>query len=115
MLKSQTFQKYFLPGFVFQSVVIGGGYGTGRELVEFFLTDGPAAGLIGIVDLNFPICDLVFITKLNNEVSEGGCVATGGTSNLLVGKGLDCLDLQNLQELKNKTAVQVPRQELARQ
>ncbi len=49
MLKSQTFQKYFLPGFVFQSVVIGGGYGTGRELVEFFLTDGPAAGLIGIV------------------------------------------------------------------
>lgn len=49
MLTSPTFQKYFLPGFVFQSVVIGGGYGTGRELVEFFLTDGPAAGLLGIV------------------------------------------------------------------
>ncbi len=49
MLKSPTFQKYFLPGFVFQSVVIGGGYGTGRELVEFFLTDGPAAGMLGIV------------------------------------------------------------------
>lgn len=49
MFSSATFQKYFLPGFVFQSIVIGGGYGTGRELVEFFLTDGPAAGYLGIL------------------------------------------------------------------
>ena len=35
-LKSATFKKYLLPGFVFQSVTIGGGYGTGRELVEYF-------------------------------------------------------------------------------
>ncbi len=28
------FQRYLLPGFIFQSVVIAGGYGTGRELVE---------------------------------------------------------------------------------
>ena len=27
---------YLLPGAVLQSVMIGGGYGTGRELVEFF-------------------------------------------------------------------------------
>ena len=37
MFESPRFKKYFLPGFVFQSMVIGGGYGTGRELVEFFL------------------------------------------------------------------------------
>ncbi|MFT5145181.1 MAG: putative membrane protein YkvI [Rhodothermales bacterium] len=29
-------------------MIIGGGYGTGRELVEFFMRDGPAAGLKGM-------------------------------------------------------------------
>ncbi len=43
-----AFRRYLLPGFVFQSVVIAGGYGTGRELVEFFLSEGPLAGLYGI-------------------------------------------------------------------
>ena len=37
-MKSSWFQRYLLPGFVFQSVIIAGGYGTGRELVEFFRT-----------------------------------------------------------------------------
>lgn len=49
MLKSAFFRKYLLPGFVFQSIIIGGGYGTGRELVEFFMTDGPFAGLLGMM------------------------------------------------------------------
>ncbi len=44
----KLFRRYLLPGFVFQSVVIAGGYGTGRELVEFFLSEGPLAGLYGI-------------------------------------------------------------------
>jgi len=43
------FNKYFLPGLVFQSVVIGGGYATGRELVEFFLPAGPVGGLLGML------------------------------------------------------------------
>ncbi len=43
------FKRYLLPGLVFQSVIIGGGYGTGRELVEFFLSYGPAAGLAGMI------------------------------------------------------------------
>jgi len=34
ILTSKKFQKYFVPGIVFQSCVIAGGYGTGRELVE---------------------------------------------------------------------------------
>lgn len=41
-------KQLILPGLVFQSVVIAGGYGTGRELVEFFLSLGPRAGLLGI-------------------------------------------------------------------
>ena len=48
MLNSSFFKKYLLPGFVFQSVVIAGGYGTGRELVEYFLSSGPTGGLLGM-------------------------------------------------------------------
>lgn len=48
-VNSQTFKKYFVPGIVFQSVVIAGGYGTGRELVEFFLNFGTLGGFIGMV------------------------------------------------------------------
>ena len=42
ILTSKKFQKYFVPGIVFQSCVIAGGYGTGRELVEYFMGYGPA-------------------------------------------------------------------------
>lgn len=42
------FQTYLLPGFVFQSVIIGGGYGTGREIAEFFLAHGAFGGLLGM-------------------------------------------------------------------
>ena len=41
--------RILLPGLVFQSVLIGGGYATGRELVEFFLVLGPRAGLMGMI------------------------------------------------------------------
>lgn len=42
-------RRYVAPGLVFQSVVIGGGYATGRELVEFFLPSGPIGGVLGIL------------------------------------------------------------------
>lgn len=48
IFNSSFFKKYLLPGFVFQSVVIAGGYGTGRELVEYFLNYGPLGGLLGM-------------------------------------------------------------------
>lgn len=41
------FKTYLLPGLVFQSVIIGGGYGTGREIAEFFLSHGAFGGLLG--------------------------------------------------------------------
>ena len=46
--ENSFFHRYLLPGFVFQSVVIAGGYGTGRELVEFFLMQGPRGGLLAM-------------------------------------------------------------------
>ena len=45
---SDFFRRYLLPGFVFEAAVIGGGYATGRELVEFFLPAGPLGGLLGM-------------------------------------------------------------------
>ena len=45
---STWFQRYLLPGFVFQAAVIAGGYATGRELVEFFLPAGAWGGLLGM-------------------------------------------------------------------
>jgi uncharacterized membrane protein YkvI len=43
------FQRYLLPGFAFKAVVIGGGYATGRELAEFFMSSGPRGGLMGMI------------------------------------------------------------------
>jgi uncharacterized membrane protein YkvI len=48
-MAASWFQRYLLPGFAFKAVVIGGGYATGRELVEFFLPSGPRGGLMGMV------------------------------------------------------------------
>ena len=47
-MKANFFKRYLLPGFVFQSIIIAGGYGTGRELVEFFLRYAPLGGLLGM-------------------------------------------------------------------
>lgn len=47
--RPSVFRRYFLPGLVYQSVIIAGGYGTGRELVEFFLAYGPIGGLLGML------------------------------------------------------------------
>ena len=48
MEKSNWFQKLIVPGIVFQSCVIAGGYGTGRELVEYFMGYGPVKGTLSI-------------------------------------------------------------------
>src|SRR5215203_3907350 len=42
------FKRLLLPGLGFKAVVIGGGYATGRELAEFFLSAGPRGGLLAI-------------------------------------------------------------------
>lgn len=55
----RVFRQYLLAGIVFQSVMVGGGYATGRELIEFFLSAGPATGLAGIA-----VATLIFSTVL---------------------------------------------------
>lgn len=48
-MKNSAFQRIWLPGFLFMGVLIGGGYATGRELVEYFLTSGPIGGYLGML------------------------------------------------------------------
>lgn len=46
--KLRWWRVYVLPGAVFQSVLVGGGYGTGREIVEFFTQQGGLGGFLGL-------------------------------------------------------------------
>jgi uncharacterized membrane protein YkvI len=58
------FNRFLLPGLGVKAVVIGGGYATGRELAEFFLSRGPRGGLYAILfaTLLFSIfCALTFV------------------------------------------------------
>jgi uncharacterized membrane protein YkvI len=58
------FTRWILPGLGVKAVVIGGGYATGRELAEFFLSRGPWGGLYAILfaTLLFSIfCALTFV------------------------------------------------------
>ena len=58
------FKRLLLPGLGVKAVVIGGGYATGRELAEFFLSAGPWGGLFAILfaTLLFSVfCALTFV------------------------------------------------------
>ena len=77
------FGKYFLPGIVLQSVLIGGGYATGREIVEFGAKFGALGwfGGIGIFlgfslisVLTFEMCRLFRNYNLQlQELYSGDC------------------------------------------
>lgn len=46
--RARWFRVYVVPAAVFQSLLIGGGYGSGREVVEFFTLQGVGGGLLGL-------------------------------------------------------------------
>jgi uncharacterized membrane protein YkvI len=57
----QLFLTFLLPGVVFQSIIVAGGYGTGQELSVFFLSLGPMEGLLAIVLIPIPVISLAAI------------------------------------------------------
>jgi uncharacterized membrane protein YkvI len=65
------FRRFVLPGLAFKAVIIGGGYATGRELVEFFLPSGPRGGLLGMLlamGIWSVVCTLTFLyAQLTNS------------------------------------------------
>lgn len=48
MSKQRTWTRYLTPGLVFQSVLIGGGYGTGAEIARYFGSHGLLGGLLAL-------------------------------------------------------------------
>jgi uncharacterized membrane protein YkvI len=48
LFDSRAVRVYLVPGAVLQSVIVAGGYGTGRELVEYFTRFGAVGGLFGL-------------------------------------------------------------------
>lgn len=61
MSRFSSLNRFILPGLAFKATVIGGGYATGRELVEFFMPAGPIGGLWGML-LAMAIWSLVCAT-----------------------------------------------------
>ena len=49
LVKHNKWQRIMLPGFLFQSMVIGGGYGTGAEMAQYFGVNGVVGGLLTCV------------------------------------------------------------------
>ncbi len=48
MKKRRKWTRYLTPGLVFQSVLIGGGYGTGAEIAQYFGKHGLLGGLLAL-------------------------------------------------------------------
>ena len=46
--KAGVFRRYLLPALALKGVIIGGGYSTGRELIEYFLTMGPVGAMLAM-------------------------------------------------------------------
>ena len=72
-LEASVYQRFLLPGLSFKAVVIGGGYATGRELVEFFGSGGARDGLAGLAFsavLWGVICALTFLYARHSGATD---------------------------------------------
>ena len=56
---ASSFKKYLVPALVFQGVLIGGGYATGREIVEYFMQYGPLGGILGMFGITLIIWAII--------------------------------------------------------
>ena len=68
--KHSKFQRYVMPGLIFQSVVIAGGYGTGAELNEYFFRYGPLGGLLAMALLTGFLAYILYTKGLEGMPSS---------------------------------------------
>ena len=61
-MKKKKWTRYLVPGLIFQSVLIGGGYGTGAEIAQYFGTSGMVGGMLGMAVTLVVWCVLVAVT-----------------------------------------------------
>ncbi len=69
-METSWLQRRLLPGLAFKAVVIGGGYATGRELVAFFLPNGPTGGVYGMLLATVVwsvVCTVTFLYALHTR------------------------------------------------
>ena len=59
---SRIFRAYIVPSAVYQSVAIAGGYGTGREIVEYFTRHGAYGGLVGLATVTVLLAVITGVT-----------------------------------------------------
>lgn len=59
---NRIIQIYFIPASVLVSVIMGGGYGTGREVVEYFTRYGAWGGLKGQLVATFAFMIVISVT-----------------------------------------------------
>lgn len=65
--------RLVLPGLAFKAVVIGGGYATGRELVEFFLPSGAIGGvwaMLLVAAIWSGVCSITFLFAFTVRASD---------------------------------------------
>ncbi|MGB5346261.1 MAG: hypothetical protein WBN23_08855 [Woeseia sp.] len=85
LFQAKWVRLYLVPGAVFQSVMVGGGYGTGREIVEYFTSFGVVGGLLG-----FAVSFLVIAATLALTFELARCYRVYDYRNffkVLLGKG----------------------------
>lgn len=66
-MQDNLFYRILLPGLALQSVLVGGGYASGRELVSFFLQSGDLGGLLGIAVVTLAFS---FISMISFEIAR---------------------------------------------
>ena len=92
MGRSRLIRTYLVPAGVFQAVIFGGAYGTGREIAEFVSSHGPVGGLLAcaLIATGFSL-----LLVLSFEVARvTGQYEYRGFLSELIGRGaplFDCL------------------------
>ena len=62
MLNSYLFRVFLIPSAVFLSVLFGGSYGTGREIMEFVSKNGPLGGVLALGTVCLTYVVLLFLS-----------------------------------------------------
>lgn len=72
-MNTHFFRIYLLPGITFQSIVISGGYCTGQEIIQYFLSLGPVNGFYGLLVTTVIwsiICALCFVLAIMHQTYD---------------------------------------------
>jgi uncharacterized membrane protein YkvI len=84
-------QIYIIPGAVFEAITVGGGYGTGRETVEFFTKHGEGGGLLGM--LVSAVCMGVVVALTFEVARRFGAYEYRSLMKRLIGRAWVCYEV----------------------